>query len=449
MKRRIALPRLALLAAAAAGPWSGIAVSRGDDFVLKDGTTLEAQELRDLGDRLEVRTRAGRRVVLKEEIRSRTARKTPWENFEGYLASERPDDADALLRIGLWARDQGLPAEARRAFLRALAADPEHARAHVALGHTRVDGRWVVPPGDTPPPEETGEALPPSAPTPRETLLALGLTRRRTDRFLLESNHMDQPRLGRYLDTFERVRESVLSLLAEPPPVGERPSIHVLLADEDQYEKALRLLVLPDLATAAPSDEAAAQAAIYRRTRIAPAPGPQRVCVAWPASVNEIEDRAYLAHFVAHEVLRDATSPGVSLPPWIAEAVAYAVLNPVFPDDPAYCLAATGYGRPGGPPTAWRNTRTWPARARELAASQRAQDVATLNALDLNSLTFDALVQAWSLLEVLRARDPEATRALLRRVRRGTPFADALKDGFRLDFAGLDRLWHQEVLKAR
>ena len=139
---------------------------------------------------------------------------------------------------------------------------------------------------------------------------------------------------------------------------------------------------------------------------------------------------------------------GPRAPDWLSEAVAFAVLNDFFPDDPTYCLA-TGYGRTDRVPAEWRNTRTWAATARALASSGKALGFGDLAVLDLNSLSFPSLVQSWSVLQVLRAKDENGTRAFLRRVRRGTDQFKALQESLRLDPAGVDRLWKAEVLKGR
>jgi poly(3-hydroxybutyrate) depolymerase len=53
-------------------------------------------------------------------------------------------DADGLMRVAGWARFHGMPDEAAMALRNALKKDPEHAGAHEALGHRRVDGKWLT-----------------------------------------------------------------------------------------------------------------------------------------------------------------------------------------------------------------------------------------------------------------------------------------------------------------
>jgi hypothetical protein len=424
--------------------------ARADVFLLRDGTSVEGQELRDLGDRLELRTRDGQRTIDKGEIRRRESKATPWEIFEKELTLADAENADELFDLGYRARRDGLAAEARRAFRMALAADPEHSRSRLAMGHIKVDGRWVGPAGEKPPAEETGEAIPAAELTPRESTLGLAMAKRRSANFQVESPYLDQKALGRFLDTFESVRETMLEFSGEPPPVGRGSSFVVLLSRVEEYERALELLVRPALPSTLTAREIQARMVLYRKSRVAPVQKARdALCVCAPAGSGEIENRAYLAHFIAHDVFRSITSPGVEVPAWISEAVVYRIVNAAFPDDPVHCVAADGYARTGGPSEVWRNTRTWPARARDLVVQERSVDIASLTAMDLNSLSFDALVQAWSVLDFLHRRDDSGTRGLLRRVRRGIPFPEALKESLDLDAPALDRLWRQDVLKRK
>jgi len=449
--RRLAPSALALLVATSS--------SLADTFVLRDGSSLEGQVLRTFpdeegrADRWEVRTLRGRRTLLAAEVREVRARRPadppyPWVQFEAKFSLVDPGDADGNYLLGSWARDQGMEAEALRAFRRAVAADPEHVRARTALGHLRVDGRWTVPPGRAGASEERGEPVAGEAPPPLEGVLGRTFARRRTESFRVESTWLDQAGLGRTLDTLETVRDATLAFLGEAPPRGARPATYVLLRDREEYLKAVDALVAPVLPARADPDGFRRLLRLYRAGHLAPLPADSPGCVAWRTSEDDVEDRAFLAHFAVHEAWRATLPEEVPDPDWLREAVAYSVLNDLFPDDPVWCVA-TGYGRTDRVPPAWRNTRTWAATARALAVSGKAVPFRDLAGLDLNSLSFDALVQSWSVLQVLRAKDEAAARAFLRRVRRGGDQFQALKETLRLDPAGVDELWRAEVLKRR
>jgi hypothetical protein len=429
---------------------------RADLFQMRDGSVVEGEVLRAFGDgdrvdRWEVRTRKGVRILPASEVKSRRdgGGPWPWREFEEKFAFVDRRDAEDNFRLGLWARENGLEAEAERAFLRAIEAAPDHVKARTALGHQRVGETWVVPPGKAPVPEARGAPVPAGEPNPFEGALGRILVRRQTDRFRVESTYLDQPALGRYLDTLERAREATLAFLGEPPPPGEvrRPTF-LLLRNEEEYGAAVEALVAPAMERRPDREAAARDLRMFRGAHLAVLPGVPGGCVARRVDENETADRAFLAHFAVHGTFSADAPAGARTPDWVTEAVAFGVLNDLFPDDPTYCLA-TGYGRPDRLPMEWRNTRTWAATARGLASSGKAAGFGDLAVLDLNSLSFPALVQSWSVLQVLLRRDENATRAFLRKVRRGGDQFRALQDCLRLDPAGVDRYWKAEVLKGR
>jgi hypothetical protein len=427
-----------------------------DTFTMRDGSSVDGEVVREFPgeggrpDRWEVRTLKGTRILAAADVRARKpgGGPYPWRIFEEEFVSVDPRNAEENYLLGVRARAQGLEAEAVRAFRRAIEADPGHARARTALGHILVDGRWVVPAGQPESPEDRGTPVPSGPPSALETGLGRTLAKRESDAFRVESSWLDQYGLGRMLDTLERAREATLSFLAEPPPVGARRATYYLLRDGTEYRRAVDALVAPAMGARADRDVAARELALYRSAHLSPLPPAGPGCVAWKIDEGETADRAFLAHFAVHETWRSVCSPGTRDPDWLREAVAYSVLNDVYPDDPTWCVAAT-YGRQERVPGPWRNTRTWAATARNLAASGKALAFQDLAVLDLNSLSFDALVQSWSVLQVLRAKDDSGTRTFLRRVRRGTDQFQALKECLHLDPAGVDRLWRAEVLRGR
>ncbi|MCK4342579.1 MAG: HEAT repeat domain-containing protein [Phycisphaerae bacterium] len=67
---------------------------------------------------------------------------TPFEEYEQRVrqVADTPEDQTAL---AVWCRDQGLRAEARRHFQRAIELHPDYEPAHQGLGHVRVGDMWV------------------------------------------------------------------------------------------------------------------------------------------------------------------------------------------------------------------------------------------------------------------------------------------------------------------
>lgn len=65
--------------------------------------------------------------------------------YLGRLKRLDPADADSEAALAAWCRSQRLEERCREHALRALALDPDHAKARELLGHKKVDGRWVEP----------------------------------------------------------------------------------------------------------------------------------------------------------------------------------------------------------------------------------------------------------------------------------------------------------------
>jgi hypothetical protein len=446
-----AAPFLAFLAAASAAPPAAAEV-----FQLRDGETVEGEVLRTFRDdggspdRWEVRTRKGTRVLEAAAVRSlkEGGGPWPWRIFEQRLTIVDPADAEDNYALGAWALAEGLEAEAVRAFRRAVAADPTHARARIALGFRKVGDAWVPAADRRTHPEDRGEPVAAAEPDPLEARLGRRLARRRSESFEVASTVLDQRALGRALDALERTREATLALLGEAPPAGERPRARFLLvADAAEFRAAVDLLVAPSLAARPDRDAAAREIALYRGARMAPLPD-GGACLQRGAAGDETEDRSRMCHFAVHGVAAAGEAAAARTPAWLREATAYAVLHDLFPDDPTWCVE-TGYGRSDRVPSAWRNTRTWRGAARAMAASGKALAFRDLAGLDLNGLSFDALIQSWSVLAALRAKDEAGTRNFLQRVRGGADPSKALADALKMDPDGVDACWKAEVLRGK
>ena len=65
------------------------------------------------------------------------------QDYEERAGNLAPGDAGGWVALGDWAGGQGLGAQAREAYNRALAASPNDPRANAGLGKVQVDGRWV------------------------------------------------------------------------------------------------------------------------------------------------------------------------------------------------------------------------------------------------------------------------------------------------------------------
>ena len=78
------------------------------------------------------------------EVRSITPGKTRHDLYEERVRESDASDASANVALGDWCRDQGLTAEARRHWQRAIEIDPDHETARARLGFIRYEGRWLT-----------------------------------------------------------------------------------------------------------------------------------------------------------------------------------------------------------------------------------------------------------------------------------------------------------------
>ncbi|HUT34053.1 MAG TPA: hypothetical protein VNE39_11265 [Planctomycetota bacterium] len=115
----------------------------GDVVHLKKGGALEGQvTLTDDGAVIVVP--GGTVTVAKGAIDRIEKKETAIEQYLKRAAGIKEDDAEAHFQLGLWARGAGLKAYARDEFGKALALKPDHDGAHQALGHRKVDGKWMT-----------------------------------------------------------------------------------------------------------------------------------------------------------------------------------------------------------------------------------------------------------------------------------------------------------------
>ena len=123
------------------------APATADEVRLTNGGSVEGHATRD-GDHVVVVTPAGEIRLRAEEVAEIVPGKTRHdlyrEKAEALRAGEDDTDPDAHVALGDWCKEQGLGAEARRHWRRAVELDDAHRTAHARLGHIRYEGRWVT-----------------------------------------------------------------------------------------------------------------------------------------------------------------------------------------------------------------------------------------------------------------------------------------------------------------
>ncbi|GIW70522.1 MAG: hypothetical protein KatS3mg102_0064 [Planctomycetota bacterium] len=128
--------------------WCAAGSARADIVHLADGRMLRGEVLEETPEQVRIRTAAGILTVYRDEI-DRIERLAPAESpdaiYRERLAALPPGDADALVGLAQWLAGLGYEEQAQDCYRRALAIEPEHVEAHLALGHVLRRGRWVSP----------------------------------------------------------------------------------------------------------------------------------------------------------------------------------------------------------------------------------------------------------------------------------------------------------------
>jgi hypothetical protein len=133
MKRALALA----LSFAAAGAASA------DDVMLRGGGKVSGLVVDRTPTSLVVEVGPGRVTLPLSRVERVVESRTALGAFRERAAQLSPDDLAGWLELGRWARERDLPTQAREAFARALARDPQNAEANEAIGNVRLADRWV------------------------------------------------------------------------------------------------------------------------------------------------------------------------------------------------------------------------------------------------------------------------------------------------------------------
>jgi tetratricopeptide (TPR) repeat protein len=146
----VAAPVLALAALFAPADATNTSDEADLRVTLYDGTVHEG-EAKFTREKLEVKGRKRAKVRYRDVAsvsdpapRGEAEVAKAKAEHERRVAAAPDNDATAWARLGEWAQGEGLADEARAAFERAVAIDPEHAAGHKGLGHIKGDdGVWA------------------------------------------------------------------------------------------------------------------------------------------------------------------------------------------------------------------------------------------------------------------------------------------------------------------
>ena len=119
------------------------AAAAADEVLLKGGGRLEGMVVEQSETTVVVETSPGRVTVPRSRVEKVVLSDSALQAYRNRARSLRDEDLEGWVELARWAEENGLPTQARQAYERVLALDPENARAHQATGDVRLDGRWV------------------------------------------------------------------------------------------------------------------------------------------------------------------------------------------------------------------------------------------------------------------------------------------------------------------
>lgn len=141
VSRRASLLVLALLGM----PWSA-PVARAHTVTRTDGKVLEGRVLEETAQEVVIETTfGGVQRVPRAEVKAVDKAAPPLRDQLAYRSEAAGSDPARLWELHAWARQAGFKDELRGVLERIVAVRPEDAKARKALGHEKVDGRWMSP----------------------------------------------------------------------------------------------------------------------------------------------------------------------------------------------------------------------------------------------------------------------------------------------------------------
>ncbi len=114
-----------------------------DEVFLTSGGRLSGRIVSRTATMVEVDVGAGRISVPASSVLRIEEGRSALQEYEERAGRVPAGDVQGWVALGEWASAQGLGAQAREAYHRALSAAPNDPRANAALGNVQIDGRWV------------------------------------------------------------------------------------------------------------------------------------------------------------------------------------------------------------------------------------------------------------------------------------------------------------------
>jgi hypothetical protein len=120
------------------------ALLHADDIYLKSGGKMSGRILSQTETMVEIDVGVGEVGVPMSSIARIDKKRSTLDDYHDRANVLGADDMKGWLELARWASSQALGTQARQAYQRVLAMDPENAEANTAMGKVQVDGRWMT-----------------------------------------------------------------------------------------------------------------------------------------------------------------------------------------------------------------------------------------------------------------------------------------------------------------
>ena len=119
------------------------ALAHADSVFLRNGGEIRGEIVEQREDAIVIDVGPGRLTVPRRNVARIVSSTTDLSVYHAKATVLSPRDVAGWLSLAEWAQAHDLGTQAREAFSRVLAVDPQNQPAHRALGHVQIAGRWM------------------------------------------------------------------------------------------------------------------------------------------------------------------------------------------------------------------------------------------------------------------------------------------------------------------
>ncbi len=109
---------------------------------LKNGSSLEGKATVN-GDTVVVEMDFGSVTVKRSDVTKITYDISPIQELDRRIGETKMDDADAVYKLGVWAKQHELETRSKELFKRVITLNPDHEKARGELGYRKFENRWL------------------------------------------------------------------------------------------------------------------------------------------------------------------------------------------------------------------------------------------------------------------------------------------------------------------